>query len=101
MEITITLSDEQEKMLQGRASASGEDVEGYVRRVIDRHIKAPVTLAEVLAPIRHEFAGSGMNEEELDAIVEEAREEIWLAKTQRSEVTGSLTETNQPRSEAS
>ncbi len=77
MEITITLSAEQEKTLQDRAAASGEAVADYLHRVIDRHIKAPSLLADWLAPIRQEFAESGMSEDDLDSLVEEARDEVW------------------------
>jgi hypothetical protein len=80
MEITLTLSAEEEKALLDRAAASGEDVESYLHRVIDRHLKAPAILAEMLAPIRREFAESGMSEDDLDSLVEEAREEVWGEK---------------------
>jgi hypothetical protein len=80
MEITIVLSPEEETLIQSRATASGEDIASYLQGLIHRHIKAPIILAEVLAPIRREFAESGMSEDELDALVEEARDEIWRTK---------------------
>ncbi len=57
-----------------RASASGEDVAGYIHRLIERHLRGSGVLAELLAPLRREFADSGMSEDELDSLVEEARE---------------------------
>jgi hypothetical protein len=80
MTITIRLTPEEEKTLQERASLSGQGVADYVHRVIARHIHSPSNLADILAPIRRQFAESGMSEDELDAIVEEAREEIWHEK---------------------
>ena len=37
----------------------------------------PETFAEVCAPIAQAVAASGMTEEELDQLVQEAREEVW------------------------
>ncbi len=44
-----------------------------MNRLIARHIQAPATLADILAPVRRQFAESGMSEDDLDALVEEAR----------------------------
>ncbi|MFI5454836.1 MAG: hypothetical protein ACHRXM_05235 [Isosphaerales bacterium] len=86
MNITIDLSPDQEKILLERASLLGEDIARYIHRIIERHIKAPDDLAAFLAPIRQQFAESGMSEEDLDSLVEEAREEVWREKqmSQRS-----------------
>ena len=80
MDITISLPPEEEKQLLERASASGEDVTAYIYRLLKRHVKGPVALAALLEPVRREFADSGMSEDELDSLVEEAREEIWREK---------------------
>ena len=48
MEITISLSPEEEVLLSERASASGEDVAGYVHRLIGRHVCSAGTLAAIL-----------------------------------------------------
>ena len=52
MDITISLSPEEEKTLLERASASGGDVAGYIHRLIERHVRGPGLLSELLAPIR-------------------------------------------------
>jgi hypothetical protein len=38
------------------------------------------TLDEILAPFREEFAKSGITEEELDVLIDEARKEVWEEK---------------------
>ena len=37
----------------------------------------PRTIDEILAPVRKQFVESGMTEEELDVLIDEAREEVW------------------------
>ncbi len=80
MNVMIQLSPEQERQLTERASLSGEEVAEYIHRIIERHIKAPAVLEAILAPVRDQFAASGMSEEELDALVEETRDEMWREK---------------------
>ena len=41
------------------------------------------TLAEILAPIHEDFRKSGLTEAELDALLEECREEVWQEKQAR------------------
>jgi hypothetical protein len=38
------------------------------------------TFAEIAAPFAKSFEESGMTEEELDALIEEARQEVWEEK---------------------
>lgn len=83
MNITIKPSSDEERKLLERASASGDDLAGYIHRIIDRHIKAPDDLPSLLAPLRQQFAESGMSEEELDSLVEEVREDVWCEKHTR------------------
>ncbi|MEK6410881.1 MAG: hypothetical protein AABN34_28485 [Acidobacteriota bacterium] len=44
----------------------------------------PPSLDEILGPVREQFAASGMTEEDLDALIEEVREEIWMERTEKS-----------------
>ena len=80
MTVTIHLSPEQERQLSERATRSGQDLAGYIHRLIERDIRTPATLDEALASVRRQFQESGLTEEDLDALVEEAREEVWREK---------------------
>ncbi len=42
------------------------------------------SLSQILAPIHEDFRRSGMTEDELSSLIEEARDEVWQAK-QRGE----------------
>ncbi len=101
MTITLTLSPEMESKLLEHARACGQDVVTFVHGLIEKELQgrstrdangtevvpppspksAPPqmgkTLDEILEPIRQGFAESGMTEEELEHLFEEAREEVW------------------------
>lgn len=76
MTITINLRPEQERRLAERAARAGQDVAAYVHRLIDRDIDTE-GLDAILAPVRRGFEESGMTDEDLAALVEEVREDIW------------------------
>ena len=78
MTITIDPKPDEERWLSERAARNGEDVGSYIHRLIAREIQAPATtLDQVLAPVRRQFEESGMTDDDLAALVEEVREEIW------------------------
>jgi hypothetical protein len=91
MTITIRFPPETEKKLQERAAQAGQSVEGFLQKLVEREVlgtnggpgATPARPSrdrssdEMLAPVREAFARSGMTDEELAALVEDVREEIW------------------------
>ena len=73
----IQLPDETMQALSVIAGEKGKTVEQFVRDMVDTEILASKPFAEILAPIRQGFAESGMTDEELTALFEEAREEVY------------------------
>ena len=63
METKITVPEEVERILEQRAAASGQDVKELVEDMVKDQALRP-TLDEILAPVRKEFAESGMTEVE-------------------------------------
>lgn len=76
MSTTISIPTELEQKIAERAASKGLPLEEYVREVLRRDAEA-LSLDEILAPVREQFAASGMTEEELDALVEKERQAIW------------------------
>jgi hypothetical protein len=76
MTITISLSPKQEKQLAERAAQAGQEVAAYVQDLIDRDLGTE-DLDAILAPVRRNFEESGLTDEDLTALVEEVREDIW------------------------
>ena len=64
MTLDIHLSPQAEKRLRERAKALGIELSEYVRTLVEAEAIQP-TLDEVLAPVRGDFARSGMSEAEL------------------------------------
>jgi len=58
----------------------GKSAEELVREMIQAEIQAASSFDEILAPIRQGFKESGLSEEELDELFEEAREEVYREK---------------------
>ena len=78
MELTITVSDETKSALEQRAHERGyKDVSKYVERLISTDLLATKSFDDILAPIRKTFQESGMTDDELEALFEEAREEVY------------------------
>jgi len=80
MTITIDLPSEVEAALQKKAAADGKNIQTYIFETLKNQALKP-SLDEILAPIRKNFADSGMTEEELDELIESEREAMWQEKT--------------------
>jgi plasmid stability protein len=78
--ITLSLSPEIERKLSDRAARSGRDVESLARELLERGINSEPTLDEILAPFRRAVTESGVSDEELTALFEEARDEVHRAR---------------------
>ena len=87
MSLTIELPEQLERELQDRSRSEGKSTSEYVRDVLRKQFAPRKSLDEILAPFRQSFAESGTTEEELDALVEEAREEIWREQQEREAKT--------------
>ena len=85
MSLMITLPNELEIKVQQAAARQGWNVEDYVIGAVEVALKKP-SLDELLAPVRRQFAESGMTEEELTALVKEERRAMWHEKQDKKTV---------------
>jgi hypothetical protein len=94
MTVTITLPPETEEKLRRRAAERGQTLEAYLQQLAERHAcsgndspthepNSERTFDQILAPVRDGFANSGLTDDELTDLFEEAREEVWQEKQQR------------------
>jgi hypothetical protein len=92
MTITISLTPETEKKLLEAAAQSGVAPDAYARKLIETGLNGgssldqqsrPETFDEILAPVREGFEQSGMSEDEILALFEEARDEAWKERRRR------------------
>lgn len=95
MTVILQFPPETEQRLREHAAQSGQSVEGFIRQLVERAVigeqgssssppttpmagpSADTTLDAILAPIRQGFRESGLTEEELEQLFQEAREEVW------------------------
>ena len=54
----------------------GKSAEEYLRMLIEAEILSEQSFSEILAPIRKSFRESGMTEEQLEALFEDARDKV-------------------------
>ena len=76
MTIQICLTPQQESRLRELAAAAGQDVDTYAREALAEKLDRP-SLAELLAPIDKAMERSGMSDEDIDEMIERARDEVW------------------------
>jgi hypothetical protein len=69
----IGLRPAQWKAVQKKARGAGQSAAEYVRFVIERDLLADKSFAEILRPIRDDVRKTGLEEDELRTIVNEAR----------------------------
>ncbi len=75
MSVTITLPMELENLLAKKAATRGVNVEQFAVDVLNRAVRRP-TVSEVFADVRADFVASGMTEEELGDLIEQALSEV-------------------------
>lgn len=80
MSLTIELSAAAQRILSARAAKDGKTVEAVASELLEQAVAPEETFDEILAPFRQEFAESGMTEAEWDAMIEQARQEVWDEK---------------------
>ena len=80
MTLSISLDPDVETKLLARAAAIGQAPDVYASRVLTEVVQR-ATIDEILAPVRAEFARSGMTEDELSDLLEEARYEARAERT--------------------
>lgn len=80
--LQIPLPPQTEAALRERAQAHGEDVAAYAARLLHEALAAP-SVEDLLAPFRQEVDASGTSDDELDALGEELRDEVWQEQQAR------------------
>jgi hypothetical protein len=73
MVLKLHISEELERKLVDRARAAGQQTDEYAQQLLERTLSAP-SLDEVLKPFRDQVKSSGTTDDELDSLVEQARD---------------------------
>ena len=83
MTLTIQVPKNIGVVLEEKARNQGKDVAAYVENLIEKDIDCRKTLDEILAPVRKDFAESGMTEDDLDELIKSERQAMWEEKNGR------------------
>lgn len=79
MTLEISLTPEAETRLRARAAAAGKQPAELARAIVERDVRRP-TLEEISGPIYQEFLKSGMTDEELGDMLEDAKHAMRVEK---------------------
>ncbi len=66
--------------VENRAKEIGTTTENYVRYLIEEDLASTLSMRVLFAPVREQIRESGVSEDELDELLEEAREEVYQEK---------------------
>ena len=89
MTVTVTLPPETEKQLRERAAQSGQSVEGFALKLIEQALEvnggvptvgAATTFDEILAPVRKGWEESGLADEQVDQLFDDALQKVRAEK---------------------
>jgi hypothetical protein len=84
MVLQLPISPDVEAKLRAKAAAAGVDLDTYVARTLEMEAQRPAIDA-VLAPVRAGFEASGMTEDELTDLLEEAKHELRSERRRRGQ----------------
>ncbi len=79
MALVIPISPQVESKIRERAAAEGEEPTAYAAKLLEQAVSR-MSLDEILAPLRQEFAASGTTDEQLLQQITEARDAYRKAR---------------------
>lgn len=82
--LTINVPKNIGAMLEEQARNNGKNISDYIKELVEEAGNKQKTLDEILAPVRKNFADSGMSEEDLDDLIESERQAMWEEKLGRA-----------------
>jgi len=66
--------------VENRAKEIGTTTEKYVKYLIEEDLASTLSMRVLFAPVREQIRKSEISEDELDELLEEAREEVYREK---------------------
>lgn len=85
MVLKLSISTEVEAELKAKASAAGVDVETYAAGQLERMVAPPRGLREISGPAYDEFLASGMSDDELGDLLENAKHDMRAERRRTQE----------------
>jgi hypothetical protein len=82
MTLSVPISPEAEAKLRAKAEAAGVDLESYVATLLELNAKRPLSIAQISGPIADDFEKSGMTEDELSDLLEQAKHALRAERNQ-------------------
>jgi|GEM_PF-1209459 len=81
---SISISSEAEATLQAKARAAGLDLASYVATLVEQNGRRPLSLEAISGQVAADFKASGMTEDELGDILEQAKHAMRAERRSRA-----------------
>jgi hypothetical protein len=81
--IEIPLPEELLRLVDEKAHNTGLERDAYIRAVLSREVAGEPSISDILAPFRGQVAGSGIDDDELNRLFSETREESHRERKSR------------------
>lgn len=85
MVLSIPISPAAEAALRAKAEAAGTDVVTYAARQLEEGARPPRSIRDLSGPAYAEFVASGMTDDELGDLLEEAKHEARAERRKRAD----------------
>ena len=80
MSVTVEFPPDIAATLRERLARGPQNVATFIVEAVREKLSRSKTLDELCAPVAQSVAASGMADDELDQLFEEARENVWQTK---------------------
>lgn len=83
MVLKLSITSEAEAELKAKAASAGVDVATYAARQLERIVAPPKSLRQISGPAYDEFLASGMTDDDLGELLEQAKHDMRAERRQR------------------
>ena len=83
MTVSLPLSPDTEARLRQRAAAAGQELTEYLQDLIEKEVKAPLSITHAAEPFARAVEAAGVTDDEFTSLINQARDEVRAQRKQK------------------